>query len=65
MKLRPKKVRVLDIEANGLLDTITKIWCFVFRSLDGKEVNAFGPTELKDAVKYLESCDVIIGHNML
>lgn len=65
MKLRPKRIRVLDIEANGLLDTITKIWCFVFRSLDGKEVNAFGPTELKDAVKYLESCDVIIGHNML
>lgn len=65
MKLPPKKIRVLDIEADGLLDSITQIWCFVFRSLDGKQVDAFGPTELKEAVKFLESCDVIIGHNMI
>lgn len=65
MKLPPKKVRVLDIEANGLLDTITKIWCFVFRTLDGKTVTAFGPNELDEAVKFLKSCDVIIGHNLI
>lgn len=65
MKLPPKKVRVLDIEANGLLDTVTKIWCFVFRTLDGKKVNSYGPNQLEEAVKEMHSCDVIIGHNII
>lgn len=64
MKLAPKKIRVLDIEANGLLDTVSKIWCFVFRGLDGRK-ESFGPDELDKAVKFLDSCDVIIGHNMI
>lgn len=65
MKLPPKKVRVLDIEADGLLENITKIWCFVFRTLDGKTVNAYGPDELDDAIEFLKTCDVIIGHNII
>ena len=65
MKLAPKKIRILDIEANGLLDTVTKVWCFVFRTLDGKTVNSFGPDKLADGISFLNTCDIIIGHNII
>lgn len=65
MKRAPQKVRVLDIEADGLLEDITTIWCFVFRTLDGKTVNAYGPDELDKAITELSTCDVIIGHNII
>ena len=60
-----QKVRVFDLEANGLLDTITNIHCIVFSDLDGKEVVSFDPTQLPQAVAYMESCDVLIGHNVI
>lgn len=59
------KVRVFDIEANGLLDTITKVHCMVFSSIDGKEVDKFTPLELKAACKFMDGCDVLIGHNVI
>ena len=65
MKLPPLRIRVLDIEANGLLDTVTKIHCFVFSDLKKQEVRKFYPHELDKAVEYLASCDVIIGHNII
>ena len=65
MKLPPKKVRVFDIEANGLLRQATKIHCIVFSDLKKQEVVKFGPDELTKALDYLQSCDVLIGHNIL
>lgn len=59
------KVRVFDIEANGLLDTITEIHCLVASSLDGKEVERFGKDELYKIPEFLDSCDVLIGHNVI
>lgn len=32
---------IVDLEADGLLDTITKIWCLVVRDIDTKEIHAF------------------------
>lgn len=57
------KVRVLDIEANGLRATV--IHCFVFRSLDNKHVEKFRPWELKEAIEFLSTVDVVIGHNII
>lgn len=65
MKLPPKKVRVFDIEANGLLRQATKIHCIVFSDLKKQEVVKFGPDEITKALDYLQSCDVLIGHNIL
>ena len=65
MKLPPKKVRVFDIEANGLLRQATKIHCIVFSDLKKQEVVKFGPDEIAKALDYLQSCDVLIGHNIL
>lgn len=59
------KIRVFDIEANGLLDTITQIHCFVFRSLDGLYVESFSNTQIKEAIAFMDSCDVLIGHNII
>lgn len=57
------KVRVFDLEANGL--TPDTIHCMVFSSLDNKEVVQFRPHQMAAAVEYLNSCDVIVGHNIL
>lgn len=57
------KVRVWDIEANGL--TPDTIHCMVFRSLDDKQVDMFRPHQMKEATAFMDSCDVLIGHNIL
>lgn len=57
------KVRVFDIEANGL--TPDTIHCMVFSSLDKKEVNKFEPHQMAEATAFLDTVDVLIGHNIL
>lgn len=60
-----KKVEVFDIEANGLLDTVTQIHCAVFRNLKGKVTKEFTPKNIHEIGKYMDTCDVLIGHNVL
>lgn len=57
------KVRVFDIEANGL--TPDTIHCMVFRSLDDKQVDMFRPHQMREATEFMSTCDVLIGHNIL
>lgn len=57
------KIRTFDCEANGLNpDTIH---CMVFSSLDKKEVDKFEPHQMKEALAFLDTVDVLIGHNIL
>lgn len=65
MKLPPKKVRVFDVEANGFLRQATKVHCFVFSDLKKQQVVKFYPHQIEEAIEYLQSCDVVIGHNIL
>lgn len=58
-------VLVFDMEANGLLDEVTKIHCGSFRNLEGKLVASFRPHEIEDMLKFLDGVDVLIGHNIL
>lgn len=59
------KTITLDIEADGLLDTITQIYCICCRELStGIEVQ-FTPDNLHDFVGYVESVQRIIGHNIV
>lgn len=46
-----------DIEANGLLDTITKVWCIGIK-VDTLPTMAF--SDLNKALCYLSSADVLI-----
>lgn len=61
----PKQVLVFDLEANGLLDTITKIHCATFRNLKGELVKEFTPEDIHEMPNYMQTCDVLIGHNIL
>lgn len=56
---------VFDIEADGLLDTLTKIHCIVIHDLDSKELFSFGPDKIDEAITMLEKADVVIGHNVI
>lgn len=57
------KVRVIDIEADGLKPTV--IHCAVAMSLDGKEIERFEPHQMEEFKQFLDTLDVFIGHNIL
>ena len=63
---------VCDIEANGLLNTCSKMWCAVTEDLDTGEVKVFsdysdtivdGGTD--DFIEHLKECDQVVGHNFI
>lgn len=55
---------VFDIETNGLYDNATKVHCIVIHDLTTDQVHGFGPWNVDTAIQYLESADVLIGHNI-
>lgn len=75
MKLPPKKEVVFDIEANGLLDTVSKVYVIACVDADGKnrkvftDDSTFGVCKkagsLEDGVRYLREADKIICHNIM
>lgn len=56
---------VIDLEANGLYDTVTKLHCAVASTLDGKDVRRFDNTQMDEFVAFLKTVDIWIGHNIL
>lgn len=52
-----------DLEGNGLLDTITKVWCGVFKDADTGEVFQFRPNQIKEMLEFMDKADVLIFHN--
>src|SRR5690606_41927877 len=56
---------VFDLEANGLLDTATKIWCIVIKDIDTHERKEYGPEELDSAIEHLSRATWLIGHNII
>jgi len=56
---------LFDLETDGLLDKVTRIWCCVTYNLDTNEVRAFGPGDVDAALDHLQSADVLAGHNIL
>lgn len=59
------KVRVFDTEANNLYPMVDTIHCGVFSSLDGKEIDKFDPAHMQDMIRFMDGCDVLIGHNVI
>ena len=67
------KTVLLDIETNGLLDTVTKIWCIVCKDLDTGEIRKFRPKNpytghvdfKEEFLEYVKSVDTFIGHNIV
>lgn len=60
-----KRVVVIDIEANGLLDTISQLHCAVAMTLDEKQVWRFEPHQMAEFCDFLDTVDVWIGHNII
>ena len=54
---------VLDIESDGLLDTIKNIWCIVLRDIDTDEVFSFIDNDLSWQEKIVDGV-TIVGHNI-
>jgi len=64
-----KKV-FLDLETNGLLDTVDTIWLAITKDPVTNEVKTFSDHDeksepLKDLTPYLDNFDSIIGHNLI
>lgn len=64
---------ILDIESDGLLDTVSKIWCIVCKDINTNEIFKFVPkTPLSGHVdwqdefaEFVKQCDRFIGHNIV
>jgi DNA polymerase I-like protein with 3'-5' exonuclease and polymerase domains len=56
-----------DIEANGFLDTVSKILCIEAYNVDTDETYSFGPSisDQNKAIDLLKQATVLIGHNII
>lgn len=56
---------LFDIEANGLLNTVDTLWCCVAKDLDTGITRRYSPLDWDEAVAYLQSADILYGHNII
>lgn len=56
---------VFDIEGNGLLRDVTKIWCIVAEDVDTGAVHFFRPHHIEAGCQFLAQADCLIGHNII
>ena len=56
---------VFDIETDGLLRTVSVVHCVVAQDLETGKVYRYGPTEIDEALKLLQSADELWGHNII
>ena len=59
-----KKMYVIDIETDGLLDKMTTVHCAVAKDYKTGEVHTFGPTEIRKFLGLIDG-EVVIGHNII
>src|SRR5262249_19108984 len=55
---------VFDLEADGLLESVTKIHCIVISAADSNRVHEYGPEQIDAALGHLSRADMLIGHNI-
>ena len=54
-----------DIEANGFLETVSRIHCMCLKDIDTGETYQFRPHQVEQGVKMLAQADMLIGHNII
>lgn len=57
---------VVDVEADGLLDTVTRVWCVVAKDVTTNEIFRFHEgmdNWIEKCKAFLDSCPVLIMHN--
>lgn len=56
---------VLDIETDGLLEELTRMWVICTQDIDTDEKRHWGPDDGLGWQEYINTADVIIGHNII
>jgi DNA polymerase I-like protein with 3'-5' exonuclease and polymerase domains len=55
-----------DIEADHLLEEVSKVWCHVFRDVETDEVYTFDLTQTQEALQFIDNnVTLLIGHNII
>ena len=62
MKNHSKSI-IFDIECDSLKPTV--IWCIVAKDMDENDVKVFGPDCITKGINYLQSADILVGHNII
>ena len=57
------KVGFFDLEANGLLREATNVHCGVVKQQGQEALSKYGPSQVKELLKHLDTFDVLIAHN--
>ena len=52
-----------DIEADGLYDDVTQIWCAVFKDVRENTLHTFTPANIRELPSFLDSVGALIMHN--
>lgn len=55
---------ILDIETNGLLDELDRVWCAVVRDKDTGVTSRYGPNGVAQLIDHLDEADELIGQNI-
>ena len=56
---------IFDIETDGLLDEVRRVWCLSAFDADTEKQYSYGPDEIKEGLELLSSVDELIGHNII
>lgn len=54
---------VFDIEADGLLETVAQVWCIVTYDIETGRTDCYGPDNIREGIRQLQSADVLVAHN--
>tara|TARA_R110002020_G_scaffold287099_1_gene502564 strand:+ start:13307 stop:15232 length:1926 start_codon:yes stop_codon:yes gene_type:complete len=57
------KICVADLEGDGLLEEATTIWCGVFKDVKTQEVFKFGPDDVHEMCRFMDTIAVLVFHN--
>ena len=52
-----------DLEADGLLNEATRVWCGVFIEIETGKKQSFGPDQVPWMLAYMDTCPVLVFHN--
>ena len=56
---------IFDLESDGLYDEATKIYCIVCYDIKTNQTFSYGPDNIHDGLRHLQSANFLIGHNIL
>lgn len=64
----PLERLLFDLEGDGLLSQITKIWCGVVLDLSTNEIHSYeleSTQQLREMIDHLRSSQTLVGHNII